>query len=102
MASFRFSRLAESDLLSIGEYTMQTWGPEQAARYLDSLEVCCQRLSDEPSLGRKCEAVSPGLRSKNQGKHVIFFRCDEDGILVSRILHQRMLPEKHLTEDPAG
>jgi plasmid stabilization system protein ParE len=30
------------------------------------------------------------------GKHVIFYRQqDNDGILVSRILHQRMLPKRH-------
>ena len=30
-----------------------------------------------------------------QGKYVIFFRSEPNGILVSRILHQRMLPGRH-------
>ena len=42
MAAIRFSRRAEADLLSIGDYTLRTWGKAQAARYLGELEVCCQ------------------------------------------------------------
>ena len=57
MAAFRFSRRAEADLLSIGDYTLRTWGKAQAARYLRELEVCCQTLSDNPALGRLCDEV---------------------------------------------
>ncbi len=34
-----------------------------------------------------------------QGKHVVFFRKELDGILISRILHQSMLPEKQAFDD---
>jgi len=33
------------------------------------------------------------------GKHVVFYRQDRTGILISRILHQSMLPEQHDTGD---
>jgi plasmid stabilization system protein ParE len=39
------------------------------------------------------------LRRLEHGKHVVFYRQDRGGILVSRILHQRMLPELHSIED---
>ena len=32
------------------------------------------------------------------GRHVVFYREDTGGILVSRILHQRMLPERHVID----
>jgi len=32
-------------------------------------------------------------------QHVVFYRQEADGILVSRILHRRMLPERHAMED---
>ena len=99
MAAFRFSRRAEADLLSIGDYTLRTWGSAQAARYLRELEVCCQMLADNPMLGRLCDDVRPGLRRLEHGKHVVFYRQERGGILVSRILHQGMLPELHSTED---
>jgi len=39
------------------------------------------------------------LRRLEHGKHAVFYRQERDGILVSRILHQRMLPDLHSTED---
>jgi plasmid stabilization system protein ParE len=39
------------------------------------------------------------LRRHEHGKHVVFYRQERGGILVSRILHQRMLPEKHAIND---
>ena len=96
MAAFRFSRSAEGDLLSIGEHTLRTWGAVQVARYLDELEVCCQRLAENPALGRRCDDFRPGLRRLEHGQHVVLYREDDDGVLVSRILHQRMDFEQHL------
>ena len=99
MAAFRFSRRAEADLLSIGDYTLRTWGKIQTTRYISEFEVCCQKLADNPALGRPCDDVRPGLRRLEHGKHVVFYRQKRGGILVSRILHQRMLPNKYATDD---
>ena len=99
MPVFRFSRRAEGDLLSIGGYTLRTWGEVHAVRYIGDLEVCCQALADNPALGRLCDDVRPGLRRLEHGKHVVFYRQVRGGIVVSRILHQRMLPDRHAIED---
>ena len=93
MALLRFSRSAEADLLSIGDYTLRTWGEDQAFRYLDALEASCQMLAENPALGRACDNIRPGLRRMEHGRHVLFYR-QVGGILISRILHQRMLPER--------
>ncbi|HEY4379167.1 MAG TPA: type II toxin-antitoxin system RelE/ParE family toxin [Acidobacteriaceae bacterium] len=90
-----YSSLAEADLLGIGEFTLRNWGPTQADRYLTEIEDCCERLGTSPSLGRACDEIHPGLHRIEQGKHVIFYRQDRRGILVSRILHQSMLPARH-------
>jgi toxin ParE1/3/4 len=95
MAKFRLSRRAEADLLRIGESTLHKWGKSQAAHYIGELETCCQMLADNPALGRLCDHVRPGLRRHEHGKHVLFYRQERNGILVSRILHQRMLPDRH-------
>ena len=99
MAALRFSRRAEADLLIIGAHTLRTWGEDQTIRYIDDLESCCQMLSDNPALGRACDDVRPGLRRMECGRHVVFYREDPGGILVSRILHQRMLPERYAIDD---
>ena len=99
MAFLRFSRRAEADMLSIGAYTLRTWGEDQTICYLDDLEACCQMLTGNPALGRSCDDVRPGLRRMESGRHVVFYREDAGGILISRILHQGMLPEGHAIDD---
>jgi toxin ParE1/3/4 len=99
VGALHFSRLAEADLLEIGAYTLRRWGEAQAVRYLGELEACCQRLSDNPTTGRPCDHVRQGLRRLEHGKHVVFYRAQHGGIQVSRILHQRMLPERHAIDD---
>ena len=99
MATYRLSRLAEADLLDIANYTLQTWGQDQAIRYVDDLEACCRKLADNPELGRACDHIRPGLRRMEHGRHVLFYRIEATGILVSRILHQRMLPERQSIDE---
>ncbi len=94
MATVEFSQKAEADLLDIGLYTLSMWGSSQTLRYINEIEDACQRLADFPTSGRLCEHIRPGLRRTEQGRHVIFYRISENGILVSRILHERMLPEQ--------
>jgi toxin ParE1/3/4 len=96
VAAFRFSRRAETDLLRIGDYTLRTWGKAQAARYINDLELNCQTLADNPALGRRCDDIRSGLRRLENGKHVIFYRQQREGILISRILHERMLSDRHV------
>ena len=99
MAPLRFSRRAEADLLEIGVHTLRTWGEDQAIRYLGDLEAFCRMLANNPQLGRRCEDIYHGLRRMESGQHVVFYHEDARGILISRILHQRMLPERYSMDD---
>jgi toxin ParE1/3/4 len=99
VSRFRFSRRAEADLFNIGIYTSRIWGEAQTDRYILQLEDCCQLIADNPALGRPCDEIRPGLRRIEEGKHVVFYRVDPGGILISRILHQRMLPENQAIDD---
>lgn len=89
--------------MDIGTYTLNAWGEAQTIRYIDGLETCCQQLADNPELGRLCSHIRPGLRRMEHARHVVFYRIEARGILVSRILHQRMLPEKQsIDEEGSG
>jgi toxin ParE1/3/4 len=99
VARFRFSRRAETDLYDIGRYTLRNWGKAQTDRYIGELEDCCQLLANSPALGRLCDEIRPGLRRMEQGKHVVFYREESGGIMIARILHQRMLPDKQAVDD---
>lgn len=102
MAACRFSRQAEVDLENIARYTLQKWGELQAARYMDRLEACCERLASRATLGRRCDCIRPDLRRMERGSHIVFYRKEAGGVLVSRILHRNMLPEVHGFDDDEG
>ena len=99
MPKFRLSRLARLDLIEIADYTQDTWGSEQAERYLESFEDCLKLLVEAPEMGRKCSLIGPGIRRIEHRKHVVFYRVDSAGIFVTRILHQRMLPKLRKFEE---
>ncbi len=87
-------------MLSIADYTLRTWGEAQTARYVGDLENCCRMLADNPALGRSCDDIRPGLRRMEHGKHIVFYRAQKTGgVIVVRILHQRMLPERQTIDD---
>ncbi|MGP8187635.1 MAG: type II toxin-antitoxin system RelE/ParE family toxin [Terracidiphilus sp.] len=99
MPEYRLSRSARLDLIEIADYTVDTWGLTQASRYLDGLDGCFRRLARTPGIGRPCDRIRRGYRRMEYEKHVIIYRADVDGIFISRILHQRMMPSRHLIED---
>jgi toxin ParE1/3/4 len=92
VSGYRLSALAELDLAEIADYTFDMWGAKQAELYVNSLAECVVRIAQRPGLGRACDAVHPGFRRIEQGRHVIFYKPGKRGIFISRILHQSMLP----------
>jgi toxin ParE1/3/4 len=96
VARFRLSRRAAADFDDIAEFTRDRWGDSQASRYLGDLNDCFHRVAENPLLGRSCEDLCSGCWRIEQGSHVVFFRRDDDGVFIVRVLHERMLPTRHL------
>jgi toxin ParE1/3/4 len=90
----RFSEQAGSDMLGIAEYSLREWGEMQAARYLAGLAACCRRVGDSPMIGRACSRILPGLRRIEQVRHVVFFLLTDGDVLIVRVLHKSMQPER--------
>jgi toxin ParE1/3/4 len=99
LSALRISGEAEADLVKIAEYTQSKWGPRQAEVYLAQLEDGFNLLARNPSAGRPCEWILPGIRRFEIGKHVVFYRSEFEGIRVVRVLHQSMLAVKSRFED---
>ena len=100
MSTWKLTKKARSDFAEILRYTRDTWGEEQADRYLDRLLEAFDLIAQKPGVGRPCDRLASGLRRFEQGRHAFFYRKDRNGILISRILHQRMLPaEPHFIDE---
>jgi toxin ParE1/3/4 len=96
MAGLFLSGKAKADFKEIGRYTQQRWGVEQRNRYLGELDACFQKIGVNPTLGNSAEAIRAGYRRIREGSHVVFFRKAGSEVEIVRVLHERMLPGKHL------
>jgi len=92
----RFSRQAHRDLAEIGAYTRARWGEAQAVAYVTALDARCRWLARFPEPGVASDDIRQGYRRFSEGRHVIFYRRGSGGIEIIRVLHQSMLPRRHL------
>lgn len=91
-----YTEEAEQDLLEIGAYTWTEWGEEQFVKYMALLrETCEDIIPRKHRLARSVEG-RPGLMRWRCERHVIFFRKVNREIEIVRVLHERMLPKRHL------
>ena len=90
------SPLAKSDLKGIWHYSFNKWGEDQADKYLLQLDAGMQGLTSNPNIGKSREKVRKGYRSIQINRHVIYYRLKGKIIDIVRVLHERMIPEKHL------
>ena len=103
MCKHRLSKRADSDIAGIADYTIRQFGIRQARRYRDGLGKIFRKLAEYPNSGRSAGQLAPRLRRMNFESHVIFFLHDEGGVLIVRILHQRMAFKRHpMTDDEPG
>jgi toxin ParE1/3/4 len=91
MNRYILSPLAEADLDSIWDYTEETWGIDQAERYVRDIQRTCEGLASGHKRGRSAETIRPGYWKVAAGEHLIFYKTMPDGVLdIIRILHQSM------------
>ena len=99
MTDYRLTSRAEADLAGIAgiaDYTIKTFGIQQARRYRDGLEACFRNLAENPRLCRSAEALAPDLRRFDHRSHAVFYSEDGEGALIIRILHVSMDAPRHL------
>jgi toxin ParE1/3/4 len=77
-------------------HTIKQWGIEQAKRYIHSLTLAFDNLATFPETGRAASDIRQGYFRFDSGSHAVFYRKAAPGILIMRVLHQRMQPEHHL------
>jgi len=81
-----FTDQAIQDLDDIHDFVAED-DPAAAARLMDELEQKCGALAQTPAMGRARDELAPSLRSFPVGKYVIFYRLNEAGIEIDRVLH---------------
>lgn len=80
----RITARAERDLKDIYHYTVESFGPKQAEKYLRELDAVFEMLGDYPNMGRVYEGHTHQFV---HGRHIILYRIGADEILIGRIFH---------------
>lgn len=89
--SFRLTPAAQADLGSIWDYSVSTWGVEQAVSYIRDIENACNKLASGLMVSRDAANVRAGYRKARVSHHFLYFVVAADGdIEIIRILHERM------------
>lgn len=103
----RLGGVAERDFLDIVAWTVEHFGPRQAATYRATLLAAIKALENGPELlgGKSREDIGEGIRtlhiarSGRKGRHFILYRTDGEAIVeVVRILHDSMDLARHLPD----
>jgi toxin ParE1/3/4 len=93
---WRLTPAARNDLSEIWDFTAERWDQEQAQTYVTEIKVALERVAARPDRGQACDEIRAGYRRYAIGSHLIFYVDSDEGIVVVRILHQRMDPTRHV------
>lgn len=96
MPSYRLTGAAANDIRDISRHSIQQWGVARAEAYVAGLHRAFETLAAFPAAGRDAADLRAGYRRFEHERHSIFYRRTAFGILVVRVLHQRMAPGKRL------
>lgn len=91
---WRLTRQAEASLVDIALWTLQTFGPRQAAAYEEDLIRRCVDIANGTATSRGCRqlidpALPEDLRFVRSGQHFIVFVEGPDSVIIVDLLHAR-------------
>ena len=96
MPKYKLKQAVKEDLEDIATYTEGQWGRDKRNDYVRTLVKHFEWLGENPELGKPQHEIKRGYFSYNEGSHVIFYIKHKKYVEIMAILHQRMLPERHL------
>jgi toxin ParE1/3/4 len=95
MPEYRLVPKARKDMEAVWLYSLSQWGEQQTERYIDDLTEAFGFLAESPKAGTACDHTRIGYRKYPVIRHAIYYRLTDYGIEIIRVLHDRMLAERH-------
>ena len=102
---WRLTRGAEAALIEIARWTVETFGPRQAAAYEDDLIATCRGIAAGTAMSQDCRRlIDPDLpedlRVSRAGQHFVVFIEDADQVIIIDFLHSRSDLPRRLASVP--
>ncbi|MCA0871376.1 type II toxin-antitoxin system RelE/ParE family toxin [Seohaeicola saemankumensis] len=91
---WRLTRAAEASLIDIARWTVETFGPRQAAAYEEDLIAACRDIAAGTAHSQDCRRIvdpdlPEDLRFARAGEHFVVFIEEAQQIIVLDFLHSR-------------
>jgi toxin ParE1/3/4 len=90
------SDAARADLRAIKSYTKKEWGASRGGQYITAINDRFKSLRKRPEIAPIRKDIPGNLRGVAIGRHLIFYRYEDEVVLIVRILHQQMDVRIHL------
>lgn len=84
------SPAARRDLRGILRATIRKWDERQSREYEVKLSKAVERLAQFPEMGAPLYAFGAEARAVMCEQHRIYYRVDDNVVLILRVLHEKM------------
>ena len=104
---WRLTRVAERSLIDIAIWTVETFGPRQAAAYEEDLISACRNIAAGTAQSQDCRRIidpelPEDLRFARAGQHFVVFVEDAAQVIIIDFLHSRSDLPRHLANLSPG
>ncbi|MFV0473239.1 MAG: type II toxin-antitoxin system RelE/ParE family toxin [Pikeienuella sp.] len=104
---WRLTQAAEASLIDIARWTLETFGPRQAAAYEEDLIAVCREIAAGTAISQDCRRIidpnlHEDLRFARAGQHFIVFIEDAEQVIIIDFLHRRSDLPRRLANLPAS
>lgn len=87
---------AQVDITQIHEYTINQWGKAQADKYLSMIYEAIKTITKIPTIGKPRSDIDKNTHSFAYASHVIYYKVTDNKLVITAVLHKRMVPTNHL------
>lgn len=77
---------AEANLDEISDYIAED-NPERAITFIREIVDHCNKIADQPGIGRERPEFRSGIRSAPHDQYIIFYRIIDSGVEIMHVLH---------------
>lgn len=95
---YHLSKAADADLERLYDWGIDRYGMSAADQYYDGLLARFSQIADTPQLWQEVEHIRAGYRRSVYVAHSIYYRIEDNGVLIVRILG-RENPQTSLPKD---
>ena len=89
MGKYKLAKRADEDLDEIFYYGIVHFGIEQAVKFQEGINFRFQEIANHPYQYQAVDEIRTGFRRSVYNSHSVFYRIEEQGITIVRILkHQ--------------